>query len=120
MFFRHFSLNTTIWFPGSAWEPNELQALPAELSLVNRLREAEPPRQCVPRQSLGTSVFEVAIGEKCLFFLRIIKISSIRALNYIPPLLYNWHIHASLPRAPRRKTLLFLLLSLGKRFGIRS
>ena len=25
---RHFSLNTTIWFPGSAWEPNELQALP--------------------------------------------------------------------------------------------
>ena len=29
--FRHFSLNTTIWFPGSAgsaWEPDELQALP--------------------------------------------------------------------------------------------
>jgi len=34
------------WFPGSAWEPQELQALPAD-------HEAEPPRQCGPRQSLG-------------------------------------------------------------------
>ena len=38
----HFSLNTTIWFLGSAWEPNELQALPAELWFDRRLREAEP------------------------------------------------------------------------------
>ena len=46
-------MNTTTWFPGSAWEPNELQALPAELWFDSRLREAEPPRQCVPRQEPG-------------------------------------------------------------------
>ena len=34
------------WFPGSAWEPHGLRALPAD-------HEAEPPRQCGPRQSLG-------------------------------------------------------------------
>src|SRR6266446_3080930 len=33
------------WFPGSAWEPTGLEALPYE---------AEPLAQCVPRQSLGT------------------------------------------------------------------
>ena len=38
---------------GSALEPNELQALPAELSIDRRLREAETPRQCVPRQEPG-------------------------------------------------------------------
>ena len=38
---RHFSLNTTIWFPGSAG------------------------------RSLGTSVFEVAIGEKCRIFIEL-------------------------------------------------
>jgi hypothetical protein len=27
-FFRHFSLIAGSWFPGSAWEPHELQALP--------------------------------------------------------------------------------------------
>ncbi len=45
--------NFTLWFPGSAWEPKELQALPAEASLIPRTREAEPPRQCVPRQEPG-------------------------------------------------------------------
>ncbi len=52
-FYGHFSLIATIWFPGSAWEPNALQAPPAEASLVPRTREAEPPRQCVPRQEPG-------------------------------------------------------------------
>ncbi len=51
--FRHYSPNTTFWFPGSALEPNELQALPAELSLDRRIREAEPPGQCVPRHEPG-------------------------------------------------------------------
>ena len=37
-------------FPGSAWERGAWQALPAERTR----REAEPPRQCVPRRSLGT------------------------------------------------------------------
>ncbi len=50
---RHLSRNATIWFPGSAWEPDELQALPAAMSLDRRLLEAEPPRQCVPRQEPG-------------------------------------------------------------------
>ena len=63
---RHFSLNTTIWFPDSAWELSGLQALPTELSQERRLREAEPPRQRVPRQepqepgNERTSVCEVA------------------------------------------------------------
>jgi hypothetical protein len=48
-----------VWFPGSAWERYVLQAPPAVF--VRRDRrisdrgEAEPRRQCVPRQSLGTS-----------------------------------------------------------------
>jgi len=50
---RHFSLNATIWFPGSAWEPIELQALPASASWQPKIREAEPRRQCVPRQEPG-------------------------------------------------------------------
>ena len=41
-FFRHFSLNATNWFPGSAWEPNELPALPAEAFDPATIREAEP------------------------------------------------------------------------------
>ena len=57
-FFRHFSLIATDWFKGSALEPTDLQALPAELpsthvSLVLR-SEAEPREQCVPRRSPGT------------------------------------------------------------------
>ena len=36
------------WFPGSAWEPTALQALP------EKNVEAEPLKQRVPRQSLGT------------------------------------------------------------------
>ena len=47
-------------FLGSAWERNALEALPrvAVQSKHERLlvRQAEPPRQLVPRQSLGTSV----------------------------------------------------------------
>ena len=31
--FGHFSLNAIIQFPGSAWEPNELKALSAEMWL---------------------------------------------------------------------------------------
>ncbi len=50
-------------------EPNELQALPAVATKDSVTREAEPLRQCVPRQSLGTSVFWVAIGEKSPFLL---------------------------------------------------
>ncbi len=48
-----FSLNATIWFPGSAWEPNALEVPPAEAPLISGGREAEPPRQCVPRQEPG-------------------------------------------------------------------
>ena len=51
--FQHFSLIANIWFPGSAWEPIELQALPAMVSLQLKIREAEPRRQCVPRQEPG-------------------------------------------------------------------
>src|SRR6266478_4296684 len=40
---------TDSWFPGSAWEPTALEALPPE---------AEPRAQCVPRQSLGTRCAE--------------------------------------------------------------
>jgi hypothetical protein len=35
-------VNAAFWFPGSAWEPNEPQALPAEMSLDRWRREAEP------------------------------------------------------------------------------
>ncbi len=48
-FFRHFSLNATNWFQGSALEPAELQALPAEPrsirsrpSLLFEAEQAEP------------------------------------------------------------------------------
>src|SRR5450755_3726399 len=40
-------------FPGSAWERTALEALPP----VSAIREAEPRRQLVPRQSLGTRRF---------------------------------------------------------------
>ncbi len=47
---------TTVWFPGSAWGRNVLQA-PLAPPLHDREAEpAEPPAQCVLRQSLGTSV----------------------------------------------------------------
>ena len=38
-------------FPGSVWERTVTQAPPANF----RIWEAEPPRQAVPRRSLGTS-----------------------------------------------------------------
>jgi len=54
----HFSPIATDWFQGSALEPTDLQALPAESSRilvsVALQSEAEPPEQCVPRQSPGT------------------------------------------------------------------
>src|SRR5687767_9559834 len=46
-------------FPGSAWERTAGEALPrvawpAKIATSSEGREAEPPGQCVPRQSLGT------------------------------------------------------------------
>ena len=45
------------WFRGSAWEPNEVQALPAgrrhDVDHLPRRDEAEPRKQCVPRQEPG-------------------------------------------------------------------
>ena len=61
-------VNTTFWFPGSAWEPNELQALPAELLFDRRLREAEPPRQRVPRQEPGNERVRGGVQREVSFF----------------------------------------------------
>ena len=59
----HSSASTTRWFhwfQGSALEPTALQALPAESLNIpdfTALRsEAEPRKQCVPRQSQGTRI----------------------------------------------------------------
>src|SRR4051794_11217435 len=52
--------HTSLWFPGSAWEPAVLEAPPpfgrrADFALGPRSEEqAEPARQLVPRPSLGT------------------------------------------------------------------
>ena len=66
--YRHFSLIATIWFPGSAWEPNELQALPAVASLKPTTREAEPRRQCVPRQEPGNERIRGGVQREMLNF----------------------------------------------------
>ncbi len=50
---RRSTLISILWLPGSAWEPKELQALPAATSLTPRCLEAEPRRQLVPRQEHG-------------------------------------------------------------------
>ena len=57
---RHFSPIATNWFQGSALEPTELQALPAEPKII-RARpslqcEAEPREQFIPRRSQGTRI----------------------------------------------------------------
>ena len=71
---RHFSLIATDWsdwsdwFQGSALEPTDLQALPAESSSIRvslALRsEAEPREQCVPRQSPGTRNFTGCVSRE--------------------------------------------------------
>ena len=57
----HFSLNATAWFRGSASEPTEMLALPAELQCKQDseldMREAEPQKQYVPRQEPGNEPF---------------------------------------------------------------
>jgi len=67
-FFGHFSLiatDLTDWFRGSALEPTDLQALPAESSSIRvslSLRsEAKPRGQCVPKhgQNLRESLFDM-------------------------------------------------------------
>ena len=68
-FLGHFSLIATIWFPGSAWEPNELQALPAVASLKPTTREAEPRRQCVPRQEPGNERIRGGVQREVLKFM---------------------------------------------------
>jgi hypothetical protein len=65
---RNSSRFASNWFPGSAgsaWELNALQAPPAAISEIPRTWEAEPPRQFVPRQSLGTRAFVPAFNKKC-------------------------------------------------------
>jgi len=57
---RHFSPISTNWFQGSALEPTELQALPADAAIIRSRPasrcEAEPREQCVPWRSQGTSI----------------------------------------------------------------
>jgi len=56
-FFQHFSPIATNWFQGSALEPTELQALPAEPTSIRSrasLRcEAEPREQCIPQDDVA-------------------------------------------------------------------
>ena len=56
------------WFRGSASEPTELQAPPAEVSqdlnLLPRLDEAEPRRQRVPRREPGNECTNVELGNE--------------------------------------------------------
>ena len=56
-----FSLNATTWFRGSASEPTELQALPAELPYKQDSeldwREAETRKQYLHRQEPGNERF---------------------------------------------------------------
>ena len=84
------------WFPGSAWEPTELQALPAvssKPSVMRReeplmMREAETLRQCVPRQSLGTSVaFANAFAAAKFCILLLLASSTISAQTATEPLI---------------------------------
>ena len=51
---RNISASATLWSQGSALEPTDLQALPAESVSVALRSESEPREQSVPRQSLGT------------------------------------------------------------------
>ena len=65
---EHFSPIATNWFQGSALEPTDLQALPAESSSIRvslALRnEAEPREQYVPRQSPGTRNFNGGVSRE--------------------------------------------------------
>ncbi|HUP81258.1 MAG TPA: YbaY family lipoprotein [Pirellula sp.] len=75
---RHFSLipsDWSEWFQGSAWDPTDLQALPAESSGIRvslALRsEAESRELCVPGQRPGTRNFTSGVSRelsKVLFF----------------------------------------------------
>ena len=74
-FFGHFSpiaTDLTDWFRGSALEPTDLQALPAESSSIRvslSLRsEAKPRGQCVPRQSPETRKFTGGVSREVSFF----------------------------------------------------
>ena len=67
-----YSLIAIDWFQGSALEPTDLQALPAESSSIRvslALRnEAEPREQCVPGQSgraRERETLQVALVAKC-------------------------------------------------------
>ncbi len=64
---------TTNWFPGSAWEPNELQALPAEAPTEMRMQEAEPRRQRVPRHEPGNECFSGG-DQREVLFIRTVKL----------------------------------------------
>ena len=58
--YRHFSPIATNWFQGSALEPTELQALPADATIIRSRPslqcKAEPREQCIPRRSQGTRI----------------------------------------------------------------
>src|SRR5436190_13827698 len=57
--FQFHSQLSNFWFPGSAWEPTTGEALPrgSYRRFIDWALEAEPRRQCGPRQSLGPSYF---------------------------------------------------------------
>src|SRR5665213_4593936 len=67
-------------FPGSAWERTVCEALPRVLSN----RQAEPARQCVPRQSLGTRNPPLPHFQRFPFFRHLTSIPEIR-YNPAPP-----------------------------------
>ncbi len=66
--------NATIWFRGSASEPTVTQALPADMTMVREwqhtLHEAEPPKQCVPRQEPGNECFRGGDQREVSLFVR--------------------------------------------------
>jgi hypothetical protein len=67
---RNFSTIATNWFPGSAQEPYELQALPAAMSSSKTIQEAKPPKQRVPRQKPGNKRIRDGVPREVMKSLR--------------------------------------------------
>ncbi len=106
--FRHFSLNSTIWFTGSAWEPDALQALPAVELLDRRLREAEPPRQGVPRPEPGNERVRAGVqrGVSKFSMLIVLLLVCETAACFAQPTTTKTESPLATPRLPRLERIL--------------
>jgi hypothetical protein len=96
---RYFSLVAGNWFPGSAWKPDELQALPAVCRMEPSKREAEPRRQCVSRQEPGNERSEDGddrnVSTRRILLLLVFALSSLTARSSHADIISNMYLSYS-------------------------